>query len=182
MEARADARSARADARQARADERANDISNDLNYKRSEQYIQKALPNTDKLDLDHALRIIAGQAFVDFDEAARAKDAEGKPRYKPQELQKVAENIVEGALIKMDLTPNAARAKLRPGIKSPEDVASAVREKRLTPAEAKEQMRHLITLGLGGTTTSTPVQDAAPKPGLSRDQQARERARAGGAP
>lgn len=181
MEIGADARAAKADARQAIIDARNADVSNDLNYKRAEQFIRHALPNVDRLDLDHSLRIMAGQAIVDFDDAARAKDADGKPKYKPQDLQKVADNIVEGALIKMDLQANAARAKLLPGIKTAEDVSEAVRQRRISPADAKEQMRLLITIGAGSVGTASPVQSSTPTPGLSRDQAAREKARAGGA-
>lgn len=180
----ADRRAQEADDRRKLADERLRDISNDLNYKRAKEYIEKALPNADRLDLDHSFRIMVGQAFVDFDTAARATDPDGKPKYRPADLQKLAENVVEGTLYKMNLKENAARAKLLPGIKTPEDIANAVRQGRLLPIEAKRQMEYLLELGVRGTPTTdtaSPIQSQAPKPTQSRDEAARERAKAAGA-
>lgn len=168
----------RTEAREVRTEARLNDVGNDPAYKRAEAYITKALPNTDKLDMDHSFRIMVGQAFSDFDQAARATNAEGKPKYGTKDLQGIAENIVEGTLTKMELGQSSARAKLLPGIKTPEDVAAAVRNKNLTPEQAREQMRWLLMTGALPTTVSPKVST----PGASRGQSAQERARAAGAP
>jgi hypothetical protein len=168
----------RAEAREIRAESRLNDIANDPNYRRAEQFITKALPNADRLDLDHSYRIMVGQALVDFDQTVRMKDEKGQPKYKPSELQGIAEKIVDGTLLKMDLIQNSARAKLLPGIKTPEDVAEGVRSKRLTPVQAKEQMRYLLQLGIQIAPTTTSAQSSITQ---GRDAIAKERAKAQGA-
>jgi len=171
----------RADAREARLD----DIAFDPAYKRAEAYITKALPNTDRLDLNHSFRIMVGQTFVDFDQAARAVDENGKPKYGPKDLQGIAENIVDGTLIKMDLAKISAEAKLKPGIKTPEDVAAAVRNGNITPDEAKEQMRLLQMMGVVPRPAAAPApRGVAPGATVtpSRSQSAQERARGMGGP
>jgi hypothetical protein len=148
-------------------------VTSDPNYKRASQYMTRALPSTDRLDLDHGYKIMVGQAFVDFDKAARATGPDGKPKYSTKDYQGIAENIVEGTLTKMDLQGNMARAKLLPGIKTPDDVANAVRNRTMTPDQAKEQIRLLLQLGI--TPSLTPQSG-------SRTQSAQDRAKALGAP
>lgn len=183
-EADRDKRDALRDKRDAVRDAHLFDVSNDLNYKRAEAYMKGALPNADRLDLDHQNRIMVGQAFVDFDTAARAVDKDGKPKYPPAELQKLAESVVEGTLNKMNYKENFARSKLLPGISTPQDIGEAVRKGRMSPGVAREQMGYLLELGISGnlsTNPAAPLQSNVTPPVKSRDEAAKERARAQGA-
>lgn len=172
--------------RAAAREKQADDISKHPQYQQARGYITGSLPNTDRLDLDHGMRAIVQQALVDFDSAVRKTDKEGNPVYKPEDFQKIAETVTQGALIKMDYQGNYERSKLYPGIKTPEDVAEAVRQKRISPAQAKEQMRYLMNLGattnLGAGTAAPNQQNIPPSnQAKTRDEMAKERARAAGA-
>jgi hypothetical protein len=157
---------------QAKLHQKENDVSHDPQYLQARNYISSALPNADRLDMDHQFRIMVGQAHVDFDKMARSTDEKGNPKYQPKDFQGLAENIVDGTLQKMNLEQNAARSRLLPGIKTPQDVADAVRSKRISPEQAKEQMRLLQILGVGLVTvpTGTPADRNAAARAAARGQ------------
>src|SRR5262249_9155750 len=139
-------------------DKEQKDISKDPLYKRGLASVRERLPSSDRLDLDAETRMIVGNALRDFDLAMRS----GK--YKMNDADRVADSIVQTALAQMGKADAGLRIRLLPGITSPEDVGQAVRDKRMTPDQARQQLQILDQLERSKKTRPTPGAAGAPKP------------------